>query len=251
MTKIITVSNQKGGVGKTTTAVHLACGLAITRAKTLLVDMDAQGQCATLLGLAAESGVFNLLVAELGAKHVVRVTERENLHVILGDKKSITAETVLTVQRVPISFTQQKITAVTNDEYDYVIIDTGPGAGELQTQALWAADAVLIPCTTDYLATDGIFSIKQTLQELKENARWPGKVLGILPTLFDTVTKESKATMGDLQKHFPGELLPLAIHRATILRECAAAGKTVFELNKNGRAAQEYTQLVEWVRANF
>ena len=251
MTKIIAVSNQKGGVGKTTTAVHLAYGLAQTGDKVLLVDMDAQGQCATLLGLAAESGVFNLLVAELGARHVVRVTDRENLHVILGDKKSTTAETVLSVQRVPISFMREKITVVAGDEYQYIVIDTGPGAGELQTQALWAADAVLIPCTTDYLATDGIFRIKQTLEGLKENAKWQGKILGILPTLFDTVTNESKATMQDLQKHFPDELLPLSIHRATILRECAAAGKTVFELNRRSRSTLEYTQLVNWVKTNF
>jgi chromosome partitioning protein len=204
-----------------------------------------------LLGLAAESGVFNLLIAELGAKHVVRVTDRENLHVILGDKKSTTAEAVLSVQRAPISFTREKITAVAGAEYQYIVIDTGPGAGELQTQALWAADAVLIPCTTDYLATDGIFSIKQTLAELKENSRWQGRILGILPTLFDTVTKESKATMQDLQKHFPGELLPLAIHRATILRECAAAGKTVFELSQNSRSSLEYTQLANWVRTQL
>jgi chromosome partitioning protein len=116
---------------------------------------------------------------------------------------------------------------------------------------LWAADAVLIPCTTDYLATDGIFTIKQTLVGLKENAKWQGRVLGILPTLFDTVTRESKKTMQDLQKHFPDELIPLTIHRATILRECAAAGKTVFELNQRSRSAQEYTQLVDWVKANL
>ncbi|MBP1700964.1 MAG: parA [Chloroflexi bacterium] len=247
MTTTITVANQKGGVGKTTTAVNLAHGLVLEGKRVLLVDLDPQGQCATILGLKQESGAFNLLVAEEPLNQVIRLTDRANLSVILGDKKTATAQTVLSIQRAPISFTANKLLpAASSDGLDYVIIDTSPSVGELQEQALWAADNVLIPCATDYLASDGVFSIIATLKKIRQDFDWKGEILGILPTFFDDVTRESKATLQDLHKRFSGLLLD-PIHRATVLRECAVEGKTIFELDPNSRAARQYGNLVQLV----
>jgi chromosome partitioning protein len=251
MKVILTIANQKGGVGKTTTAVNLAHGLALEGKKVLLVDLDPQGQCATILGLRPEAGAFNLLISEIPHKQIVRLTDRPNLYVVMGDKKTATAQTVLSVQRTPISYTREKLAPIlTEDGFDFIVVDTSPSLGELQEQALWAADGVLVPCATDYLATDGVFSINTTLQKLQAELNWPGKILGILPTFYDDVTRESKATVLDLQKQF-GSLVLTPIHRATILRECAVEGKTIFELDRNSRAAEEYQQLVSFVSENF
>jgi len=247
MTTIITVANQKGGVGKTTTAVSLAHGLVMQGKCILLVDLDPQGQCATILGLKPEPGAFNLLVAEQPPSQVIRTTDRENLFVILGDRKTATAQMVVGVQRAPISFTHSKLApAASQDDIDYIILDTSPSVGELQEQALWAADGVLVPCAVDYLASDGVFNIANTLKRIHEEFKWQGRILGILPTFYDEVTRESKATLADLKKRF-GSLLLDPIHRATILRECAVEGKTIFELSPASRAAQQYAGLVQFV----
>lgn len=244
---IITVANQKGGVGKTTTAVHLAHGLVLKGHKVLLVDLDPQGQCATILGLKQEPGAFNLLVSELPYNEVIRLTDRPNLYVILGDRKTGTAQTVLSVQRSPIAYTNNKLRVpAQQDGIRYIILDTSPSVGELQEQALYAADAVLIPCSVDYMASDGVYNIEQTLKRLRAEFDWKGGTIGILPTFYDDVTRESKATLQDLKKQF-GELVLNPIHRATILRECAVEGKTIFELDPRSRAARQYQNLVDTI----
>ncbi|MEI7988164.1 MAG: ParA family protein [Chloroflexota bacterium] len=246
MTTFITVANQKGGVGKTTTAVNLAHGLALRGSKVLLVDLDPQGQCAALLGFEQASEAFNLLVSEMPPQKVIRYTEREGLYIILGDKKTAIAQAVLTVQRTPISFVHSVLQPAGEDGYDYVVLDTAPSAGDLQSQALWASNLVLIPCATDFLATDGVFSILDTLKSLEKEHQWKGKVVGIVPTFYDDVTRETKATTQDLKKHF-NDLLLSPIHRATVLRECAAEGKTIFEQASSSRSAKEYGYLVEHI----
>ena len=143
--------------------------------------------------------------------------------------------------------TRDKIQPILQDDgFDIAILDTSPSVGELQEQALWAASGVLVPCATDYLATDGVFSIAATLKKLHSDHEWQGKILGILPTFHDEVTRESRATILDLQKQF-GSLVLNPIHRATVLRECAVEGKTIFELDRNSRAADEYRNLVNFI----
>lgn len=247
MTTILTIANQKGGVGKTTTAVNLAQGLALRGCKVLLIDLDPQGQCATILGLKQESDAFSLLVSDVTLEKLIRTTDRPGLYVVLGDKKTAIAQSVLSIQRSPVSFTAEKIRRPVQDEkFDYVLLDTSPSLGEIQEQALYAADLVLIPCSVDYLASDGVITIQQTLEKLGTEFDWPGRIVGILPTFFDDVTRESRATLDDLIQQF-GSLVLIPIHRATVLRECAVEGKTIFELYPNCRAAREYQVLVETI----
>jgi chromosome partitioning protein len=177
----------------------------------------------------------------------VRLTDRSNLYVILGDKKTATAQTVLSVQRCPISFTSDKLNPLAQKEmFNYAILDTSPSVGELQEQALYAANSVLIPCAVDYMASDGVYNIELTLRRLRSDFSWKGEILGVLPTFFDDVTRESRATLEDLKKQYGDQVLS-PIHRATVLRECAVEGKTIFELSPNTRAAHQYRSLVETI----
>lgn len=245
MTLTITVANQKGGVGKTTTAVHIAHGLSLSGKRVLLADFDPQGQCATILGLDQESDVFNLLVSEHPLNQLFRPTDRESFYVLLGDKKTNLAQTVLSIQRTPITHIYKKLVIPAIEAgFDYVIVDTSPSVGELQAQALWASDFIIVPCSVDYLASEGVFSIVNTLEQLRDEFEWKGGVLKVLPTFYDEVTRESKATLSDLQDNFKEHTLA-PIHRATSLRECAVEGKTIFELSPRSRAASQYWGVIK------
>jgi len=243
--KVIAIANQKGGVGKTTTAVHLAHGLALAGKRVLLIDLDPQGQCATALGVKQESGVFNLLVVEAPVKELVR-SARESLWLLPGDKRTATAQRLVLAENRRISFLAEVIRPFLRNGLEYIVFDTAPSVGGLQEMALWASDLVLVPCATDFLAAEGVGKIMETLDVLVQEQRWVGKLYGILPTFFDMVTNESAATLGDLKQKF-GECVLKPVRRATVLRECAALGKTVFEVDSRCRAALEYGGLVHGV----
>ncbi len=240
--KIICVANQKGGVGKTTTCVHLAHGLALAGKSVLILDLDPQGQCAIALGCRQEPGVFNVLVVETPIEQVIRPV-RDSLWLLPGDKKTGTAQRLTLVENRRISHLAEIVRPIARNGMDFIIIDTPPSVGGLQEMALWASHMVIIPCATDYLAAAGVSKLIETLDVLRLEQRWAGKIFGILPTFFDDITRESAATLGDLTKRF-GQALLKPIRRATLLRECAALGKTVYEVNGKSRTALEYSHLV-------
>ena len=244
MTKVITISNQKGGVGKTTTAVSLAHQLARKGKKVLAVDFDPQGQFSTALGVASENGVFNLMVNGSPGQWV-RKTGREGLHIIPGDRTTATAQIVLNAENRPITAVQDALKPLYKD-YDYFIFDTAPSVGGLQERAIWASNLVLLPTATEYLSSDGLMQILGMLRALKEKG-WKGKLAGILPTFYDEQTRESKATLEGLREQF-GDSVLSPIHRATVLRECAAEGMTIFERSLKSRAAKEYAALADCIR---
>ena len=238
---IITVANQKGGVGKTTTAVTLAHGLALKHYNVLLIDLDPQGQCASLLGMEQEPCVFNLLVNRPPFRDVVRSTGRSELWLMPGNKRTATAQTILALEHYQVEVLKELLKdSINGDKIHYLVIDTAPAVGALQGSALFAADFLLIPSAVDYLALEGVTQILKTLQALHRPS--PPKVR-VLPTFYDDVTRESKTNLTRLEETFEALLLP-PIHRAAILRECPSAGQTIFEYKADHRAAEEYAQLV-------
>jgi chromosome partitioning protein len=242
VTYSIAIANQKGGVGKTTTAVSLAHGLALRDQRILLVDFDSQGHCATSLSINPEPGVFNALIKPRSDIHQwVRDTTRAGLDLLPGDRSTATAQIVINAENQPIALIHLMFMPLAKD-YDYIIFDTAPSVGGIQERAIYAADVVLIPTATEFLSLDGLAQMMELLALLKANWHWPGKLLGILPTFYDEQTKESHKSLADLQADF-GDSILKPIHRATVLRECAAEGKTIFELFPASRAACEYEEL--------
>lgn len=242
MTKSIICLNAKGGCSKTTTTVTLAHGLAIAGKSVLIVDLDSQGQCATLLGIDQRPGIFELLVSDRKAVQVIRKTGRDNLFIIPGNHKTNTAQTVITIERRPISDLRDKLQGL---GYDYIVFDTAPSINELTSLGIFASNFFIIPTAVDFLSTEGIFKVVQNIKTIQETTGHTGKMAGIVPTFYDS-TNETQATIADLNKNFPGMVLQ-PIHRATVLRECAAMGKTIFEVEPRSRAAQEYQALVKHI----
>jgi len=245
-TKVIAISNQKGGVGKTTTAVNVAHSLALRGKDVLLVDLDPQGHVATSLGMPPESGVFDWLIGGRDVREVVRYSGRPNLFVIPGDKRTGTAQTVLDAQRAPISYIADRLAALNGGGPDYIILDTGPGVGGIQELGLYAACSVLIPTACDFLSADGVAKILETLAWITRDFGWGGSLLGILPTFFDTQTAATADIYHDLISTYAERVLE-PVRRATILRECSAAGETVWELAAGSRSADEYSTLVDTI----
>lgn len=258
MAKVICIANQKGGVGKTTSTINIAHGLARHGKETLIVDFDPQGQAATFLGVNTSADVFFLLMASIAGipqagssemvtlKQRVRSTGRQHMWIIPGGNETAAAQTTLAAMSKPISYIADALKPFSRNGLDYVILDTSPSLGGLQERAIWASDFVIAPVMPDFAATDGLIQLATTLKSLSKEKNWAGKLLGILPTFYDETTRETKATMANLQTAFGGLLLP-PVHRATAFRECAAEGVTIFEKDPDGRAAREYDTIISYI----
>lgn len=236
---IIAIANQKGGVAKTTSTIHLASYFANLGCKTLVVDLDAQGHTASALGIPKGNGLFRLLVEKRPVQEAL-TPARPNLDVITNDH---TAE--LVKERVARANFREFLLASALEsakEYDLVFLDTPPSTDILHITALVASDYVLIPAIMDFLALDGVGGILQAVRELSmfPNVQ-PPELLGILPTLFDRTTNETLENIRRLQQALGIEQILPPIPRDTRVREAASFGKTLWEYSPASSAAVGYT----------
>ncbi|RPI95633.1 MAG: ParA family protein, partial [Chloroflexi bacterium] len=204
------------------------------------------------LGRSPEPGAFYLLTMGVTPQETtfvqswVRFSGREGLYLLPGDQQTMAAQTVLNAQDRPISAIRYAISRFFRDGLHYILFDTAPSVGGIQERAVWASDLVLVPTATEFLSADGLAKVLHMMSVLQAKKNWRGNLLGILPTFYDEQTRESKATMEDLHERFnTGVLEP--IHRSTLLRECAAQGQTIFEIDPLCRAAKEYQALTQFV----
>ena len=247
MGKTICVANQKGGVGKTTTAINLAASLALMERRTLLIDIDPQGNASSGLGLAKEragKNLYHALIKEVGIEDVVYETELPMLNIIPAYIDLFGAEIELV--NVPKRETRlQDLIAPVRDRYEYIILDCPPSLGLLTLNSLTAANTVLVPVQCEYYALEGLAHLFETLRRVKKSLNPNLGMEGILLTMFDVRNKLSHSVANDVRKHFRGRVFKSIIPRNVRLSESPSFGKPVYLYDKTSRGAQSYLDLAK------
>ena len=238
----IAVLNQKGGTGKTTSAVSLAAGLAEVGYRTLLIDTDAQGNVGVSLGASGrDRSLYHVLVGQCSASDA-SLSVRPNLDVILGNESLAMAEIKLAqMAKGRESALAHRMRGV--KAYDYIILDCGPSLSLLNQNALTFADQVLIPVACDFLSLVGVKQILKTLKMVNEVLRHPITILGVLPTFYDRRNRISSEAVATLKGYFKERLLP-PIRVNTRLKEAPSRGQTIFEYAPSSRGSEDYRRLL-------
>jgi len=234
MTIFISVANQKGGVGKTTSAVTLGHGLARQGYSVLLVDLDPQGHVAFSLGLEKAPDLYRLLVEEEALAEVI-TSARENLDVILSDKRTEAVKRYVTTLDFRENVLKKALAGVA---YDVVILDMAPSLDVLHVASLVASNWVIVPTKLDAMAIDGVNEILRSIAEISQQG-YPLRGYTILPTFFDRTTKETITNLRELAEAYPKNIWP-PVSQDTKAREAAAYGQTLWEYSPTTAAVVGY-----------
>lgn len=242
----IAVLNQKGGTGKTTTAVSLAAGLALKGYRTLLIDMDAQGNVSVSLGAQARYTLYHVLMGHVAPTDAA-IKVRENLHLLPANETLAACE----IKLAQMARGRDRVLVGRMDgikAFDYVILDCGPSLSLLNQNALTYADQVLIPVSCDYLSLVGVKQILKTLKMVNEILRHPITILGVLPTFYDQRNRISHEAVQTLKEYFKDRVLP-PIRVNTRLKEAPSHRLNIFEYAPDSSGAQDYMRIVHWLIA--
>lgn len=243
----IAVLNQKGGVGKTTTAINVAAQLATDKHSVLLVDLDPQGNATSGLGLSKEQGLttYELLCDSALLADVVQPTSVERLIVAPANANLAGAEIKLSnVANREFALA----TPLQNASYDYVIIDCPPSLGLLTVNALTAAQLVLIPVQTEYYALEGLSQLLTTIQAVKQRTNPALELLGIVLTMYDKRTSLSEQVSDEVEKYFGDKVFKSTIPRNVRLAEAPSYGQTIFQHDRWSKGARAYKALTQEIR---
>ncbi|MGG0259698.1 sporulation initiation inhibitor protein Soj [Bacillus mycoides] len=251
MGKIIAIANQKGGVGKTTTSVNLGAGLAQVGKKVLLVDIDAQGNATTGVGIEKselDQCIYNVLVEDADVQGAIRKTATENLDVLPATIQLAGAEIEL-VPTISREVRLQRALQPIRDEYEYIIIDCPPSLGLLTINALTAADSVIIPVQCEYYALEGLSQLLNTVRLVQKHLNKNLAIQGVLLTMLDARTNLGIQVIDEVKKYFKDKVYRSIIPRNVRLSEAPSHGKPIMQYDAKSRGAEVYLDLAEEVIA--
>ena len=247
MGKIISFSNQKGGVGKTTTCVNMAAYLAQAGKKVLLVDLDPQGNATTGLGFskgALKKSVYNVIIEDEAVKDNVLETELEGLFLLPANIDLAGAEVDLVYKKNRDNVLRAALTPV-KDAFDYILIDCPPSLGLLTINALTAADSAIIPIQSEYYALEGLSQLMNTISLVRQHINKSLKVEGVVLTMYDGRSLISKQIAAEIKKYFSKKLYEIVIPRNIRLSEAPSHGKPILLHDPKCMGARAYAALTE------
>jgi chromosome partitioning protein len=253
MTKVISITNQKGGVGKTTTAINLASCLAVTEKKILLIDLDPQGNASVGVGLNkndyTNSNIYHAIIGLKNLKETIYRTELPCLEISPSDNNLIGAEIELVSTFARESKLQTAINTV-KDDYEYIIIDCPPSLGLLTINALNCSTGFIVPLQTEYFAMEGLSQLMNTVGLVKNSLNKSLNLMGILLTMYDKRNNLSKQVEIDVKEHFKEKVFKTIIPRNIKLSECPSFGKPIILYDIESKGSDAYFSLAQEVIEN-
>ena len=249
MARIISVANQKGGVGKTTTTVNLGACLAQDGKKVLLIDSDAQGNATSGLGVRKpdlKQDIYDVLVNEVSIKETIIKTSRENLSIVPATLQLAGAEIELTSMMARESRLKSALAEV-SDEYDFILVDCPPSLGHLTINAFTASDAILIPVQCEYYALEGLSQLLNTVRLVQKHFNPGLEIEGVLLTMYDARTNLGAEVVEEVRRYFQEKVYDTIIPRNVRLSEAPSHGKPIIDYDPRSKGAEVYQALAKEV----